>query len=121
MIKFLSIIILVTLVSCLGERYRWVPNAGVVHNPQTGDYMYSMGASLVPGLELSPRTEDTFRQQPAGTTVNLEQKASKTAVGEFHDILKEGKDANGNWTPWGAVVLIVVILFWREISHKKKE
>ena len=120
-LKLSAVPFLILLSSCLGERYRWVPNAGVIYNPQTRDYTYAMGASLVPGLELSPRTEDTFRQQPAGTTVKLEQKEKKGAIGEFHDILKEGKDADGNWTPWGAVVIIAVLLFWREISHKKKK
>lgn len=34
-------------------------------------------------------------------------------------LLDQGKDSQGNWTPWGALVVVAVLVFWLEKRRRK--
>jgi len=69
-------------------------------------------------------TELEHAHQPAQAPGNVEVKVegaepAKSIVSDLTALAGEGKDADGNWTPWGAVVAIAIVLVWRETRRPK--
>jgi len=131
-----ALVLLVLLSSCVD--YQVEPYAeyqmrdeDFVNSYEGTDYggsTYSVGVRYVPPTRISyiaPGAAETMHARnhataPSTTTVNLPKvEKPKTIVGDLTELAASGKDKDGNWTPWGAVVVMGLLLVWVVVKRPK--